>query len=229
MVANWKRRSRGDGHRGYVAGARAAAPFGAAAGLFGVSFGILARAEGLGIAAPLVMSMTVFAGSSQFAAVSVLGTGGAAMAAVAAGALLNFRYGAMGIAAAPAFRGGPVRRLLEAQLLVDESWAIAGAGDGFDLRRMIGAGAVMWVAWVAGTAAGLLGASLVVEPEMLGLDAAFPALFLALLAPRLGSRRVLAAALLAAAVALTLFPVLPAGLPIVVAAPVALLGWWWPR
>jgi 4-azaleucine resistance transporter AzlC len=215
--------------RAYLGGARAAAPFGAAAALFGVSFGLLARAEGLGIAAPLFMSMTVFAGSSQFAAISVLGAGGAAVAAVAAGALLNARYAAMGIAAAPAFRGGPVRRVLEAQLLVDESWAIADTGDGFDLRRMIGAGAVMWVAWVSGTAAGLLGAGLVVEPEALGLDAAFPALFLALLAPRLRSRRVLVAAVLAAAVALSLLPVIPAGLPIVVAAALALLGWWWPR
>jgi 4-azaleucine resistance transporter AzlC len=194
-----------------------------------VSFGLLSRAEGLGVVAPLVMSMTVFAGSSQFAAISVLGAGGAAMAAVAAGALLNARYAAMGVAAAPAFRGGPARRFLEAQLLVDESWAIAGSGPGFDLRRMIGAGAVMWVAWVAGTGAGLLGAGLVVEPQSLGLDAAFPALFLALLAPRLRSRRVLTAALLAATVALSLIPLLPAGLPIVVAAAVALVGWWWPR
>jgi 4-azaleucine resistance transporter AzlC len=220
-----------NGHRrprdAYLAGARSAAPFGAAAALFGVSFGLLARAEGLGIVAPLLMSMTVFAGSSQFAAVSVLGAGGAASAAVAAGVLLNARYAAMGVAAAGAFRGAAVRRLLEAQLLVDESWAIAGSGEGFDLRRMIGAGSVMWVTWVAGTGVGVLGAGLVVDPESLGLDAAFPALFLALLAPRLRSRRVVVAALLAAAVALALTPALPAGLPIVLSAVVALVGWWW--
>jgi 4-azaleucine resistance transporter AzlC len=222
-------RNRGESRRAYLAGARAAAPFGAAAALFGVSFGLLARGEGLGIAAPLLMSMTVFAGSSQFAAISVLGAGGAASAAVAAGILLNARYAAMGLAAAGAFRGGPLRRFLEAQLLVDESWAIAGSRVGFDLRRMIGAGCVMWVTWVAGTGTGVLGAGLVVDPESLGLDAAFPALFLGLLAPRLRSRRVLVAALLAASVALALIPVLPAGLPIVVSAAVALLGWWWPR
>jgi 4-azaleucine resistance transporter AzlC len=210
----------------YVAGARAIAPLTIAAVAFGITFGLLARAAGFGVAAPIVMSATVFAGSAQFAAVSVLGDGGATLAAVAAAVLLNARYGAMGISAAPAFQGGPMGRLLTAQLLVDESWAIAQADGRFDVRRMMGAGALLYVCWVGGTAAGVAGATLAGSPEALGMDAAFPALFLALLGPRLRERRMLMLSLAAGAVALALTPVLPPGLPVVAAGVVAVAGWW---
>lgn len=210
----------------YLAGARAIAPLTIAAAAFGITFGVLARAAGFGVAAPIVMSATVFAGSAQFAAVSVLGDGGAALAAVTAAVLLNARYGAMGISAAPAFQGSPMRRLLTAQLLVDESWAIAQSEGRFDVRRMIGAGALLYVCWVGGTAAGVAGAALAGSPEALGMDAAFPALFLALLGPRLRERRLLMLSLAAGAVALTLTPLLPPGLPVIAAGVVAVAGWW---
>lgn len=211
----------------YRAGARAIAPLTIAALAFGITFGVLARAAGFGVAAPILMSATVFAGSAQFAAVSVLGDGGAALAAVAAAVLLNARYGAMGISAAAGFHGSPLRRLLAAQLLVDESWAIAQSEGRFDVRRMIGAGVVLYVCWVGGTVAGAAGATLAGSPEALGMDAAFPALFLALLGPRLRERRMLMLSLAAGLVALALTPLLPPGLPVVAAGLVALAGWWW--
>ena len=126
---------------GYRLGLRAVTPLLPAVLAFGVSFGVLAQAAGMGASASIVMSLTTFAGSAQFAVVSVLGAGGTAAAAIAAAVLLNARYAPMALAAGSVFRGGKLRRLLEAQLLVDESWALARREGGFDRRVLIGAGA----------------------------------------------------------------------------------------
>lgn len=209
----------------YRAGARAAAPLAVAVGGFGVSFGVLARAAGMDWLAPIVMSATTFAGAAQFAAVSVLEAGGSVLSAIGAAALLNSRYVPIGISVAPAFKGGVVRRLLGAQLVVDESWAIAHEGGGrFALRRLLGAGLVLYLAWLGGTTVGVLGAELLGDPDALGLDAAFPALFLALLVGQVNDRRALAAALLGAAIALALVPFAPPGVPIIAASVACLLG-----
>ncbi len=207
-------------------GAVTAIPLAIAVGLFGVSFGVLsATTGGTGALPAIVMSMTTFAGSAQFAAASVVGTGGAPVAAIAAALLLNARYLPIGVSVARFLPGGPVRRFVAAQLLVDESWAIAAEGDGrFDPHRLVGAGVVLWLAWVTGTIVGVLGGDALGDPAALGLDAAFPALFLALLAPQLRDRRAVAVALLGAAIALALVPFTPAGVPIIAAAAAALLG-----
>jgi 4-azaleucine resistance transporter AzlC len=206
-------------------GARAIAPFTVAAFAFGVSFGLLARAAGMGVAAPIVMSATTFAGSAQFAAASVLDAAGGALAAVAAAVLLNVRYAPLGVAAAPWFEGPRWRRLAEAQLIVDESWALSARDGGrFDVPVLLGAGLTLYPFWVGGTALGVLGGDLLGDPEQLGLDAAFPALFLALLVPQVRGRRGLAAAVLGGAVALALIPFAPAGVPIVAAAAACTLG-----
>jgi 4-azaleucine resistance transporter AzlC len=211
---------------GYRGGVSLAAPIGLAAVVFGVSYGLLARAAGMGTVAPLVMSATTFAGSAQFAAASILDNGGSALAAVAAAVLLNARYAPISISVATHFEGPLPLRLVQSQLIVDESWALAvRAGARFDLRVLLGAGLLLYPCWVGGTALGVLGGGFLGDPERLGLDAAFPALFLALLAPQLGRRRALAAAGLAAAVALALVPVTPAGTPIVVASLACLVGW----
>ncbi len=180
----------------------------------------------MGKLAPIVMSATTFAGSGQFAAASILDEGGAVAAAIAAAVLLNSRYAPIGISVAPLFHGRPARRLVEAQLIVDESWAISNRGGGrFDRGLLLGAGLVLYPCWVLSTALGALAGDLLGDPEQLGLDAAFPALFLALLVPQLRSRTTVAAALGGAAVALALVPVAPPGVPIVAAAAVCLLGW----
>jgi 4-azaleucine resistance transporter AzlC len=192
---------------------------------FGVSFGLLARTAGWGWLAPIVMSGTTFAGSAQFAALSVLGSGGTVAAAVAAALLLNARYGPIGVSVAPFLKGPLWSRFLHAQLVVDESWAIAAEGHGrYDVRMLIGSGLMLYVAWVGGTAIGALGGEVLGDPARLGLDAAFPALFLALLVPQVRDRRALAAALLGAAIALALTPIAPAGVPIVAASAACLLG-----
>jgi 4-azaleucine resistance transporter AzlC len=192
---------------------------------FGVSFGVLARSAGMGAVAPVVMSVVTFAGSAQFAVVSVLSAGGGVVAAIAAAVLLNARYGAMGLAAARSFRGGPGRRFLQSQLLVDESWALGSRGEGrFERSVIVGAGLVLYAAWVGGTAAGVLAGEALGDPEDLGLDAAFPALFLALLVPQLRTRRAVSAALLGAAIALALTPVAPPGVPIIAATLACLPG-----
>src|SRR5919202_825937 len=139
----------------YRDGMRAMLPLMPAIVAFGASFGVLARAAGVDALAAVVMSATTFAGSAQFAIVSVLGAGGTAIAAIGAAVLLNGRYVPMSVAAAGAFGGGPVRRLLEAQLLVDESWALSRREEGgFDRRVLVGAGGLLYAGWVASSAVG---------------------------------------------------------------------------
>jgi 4-azaleucine resistance transporter AzlC len=210
---------------GYLDGVRAAAPIGIAAFAFGVSFGVLARSAGMGRLAPIVMSLTTFAGSAQFAAASILAAGGGVAAAVAAAVLLNLRYGPMGLSAASTMEGPWWLRALTAQLVVDESWAIAQRDDGrIDRRLLVGAGLLLAVGWVGGTAVGVLAGNLVADPASLGLDAAFPALFLALLAAQIRGRSRLLAAVGGALIALALMPVAGPGVPIIAASLACLVG-----
>ncbi|HEY1274775.1 MAG TPA: AzlC family ABC transporter permease [Thermoleophilaceae bacterium] len=208
----------------YRDGVRAVAPLVPAVLAFGISFGVLARAAGFPGAASLVMSATTFAGSAQFAVVSVLGAGGTAAAAIGAAVLLNARYGPMGLAAAHVFEGGRLRRFLESQLLVDESWALSNRGGRFDRHVLVGAGALLYVGWVGGSAIGVAAGDRLGDPATLGLDAAFPALFLALLATQLHSRHAVLAALTGGAIALVLVPLTPAGVPVIAATAGCLVG-----
>jgi 4-azaleucine resistance transporter AzlC len=209
----------------YRDGVRAALAVAATVWFFGASFGLVARAAGMGVLAPLVMSATTFAGSAQFAVSSILGAGGGAAAAIAAAVLLNARYAPISISVAPLFHGRLLRRLLESQLIVDESWALASRGGGrFDRRILLGAGLLLYVSWLSGTAVGVLAGDALGDPRDLGLDGAFPALFLALLAPQLRAPRAAVAAAAGAVIALALIPVTPAGTPIVAASAACLLG-----
>ena len=204
------------------AGARAVLPLAAAIAVLGVSFGALATAAGLAPAAAVVMSATTFAGSAQFAAVSILGAGGGPAAAVAAAGLLNARYAATGLAVAPALRGGLWRRFLVAQLTVDESWAVAYLGDGhFSEQRLVGAGLVLFAVHVGSTAVGAIAGDLVGDPRAWGLDAA---LFLVLASPHLRRPDGRITAALGAAIALAMTPFVPAGIPTLVAAAASLVG-----
>jgi 4-azaleucine resistance transporter AzlC len=207
-------------------GAVTAVPLGIAVGLFGVSFGVLSvTGGGMGALPAIVMSASTFAGSAQFAAASVMAGGGQPIAAIAAALLLNARYLPIGVSVARFLRGGLPGRFLKSQLVVDESWAIASRGDGtFDPSRLIGAGVVLWVCWVVGTVVGVIGGEALGDPAALGLDAAFPALFLALLMGQLGSGRSWAAAILGASIAIALIPITPPGVPIIAAALAALVG-----
>jgi branched chain amino acid efflux pump len=209
----------------FAHGARKVAPFSIAVFGFGVSFGVLA-APAMGRVAPIVMSVTTFAGSAQFAAVSILGDGGTVGAAVVAAILLNLRYGPIGVSVAPALAGPWWSRLLRAQLVVDETWALSADGrGGHDAKIIVGAGVVLYAAWVVGTVVGVLFGDLIGDPARWGLDAAFPALFLALLVPNLDRPHAKQAAILGAAIALALTPIAPPGVPIVAAGLACLIGW----
>jgi 4-azaleucine resistance transporter AzlC len=221
MGSKWER-----GGGVYLAGARAGVPFALATFVLGISFGVLTRSLGWGVVAPIVFSVITFSGSAQFAVVAVLGAGGGALAAIVAAVLLNARFLPMGIAVAPFLKGGPLRRALEGQAVVDASWALASRGGGrFDREFMIGATIPQVVAWIGGTAIGALGGNFIGNPERLGLDVIFPAFFLALLVEELRrGGRTIAVALIAAALSLALVPFVPAGVPVIAACAAALLG-----
>jgi 4-azaleucine resistance transporter AzlC len=190
----------------------------------GMSFGVLAEPV-MGATAAIAMSILVFAGAAQFASVSILAAGGGLFSAVSAGLLVNARFLPMGLAAAPALRGGRLRRAAEAQGVVDASWALANRGDGtFDRDLMLGATISQGAGWWIGTAIGALGGALLGDPATLGLDAIFPAFYLALLAEEMNDGSALASALLGAAIALVLVPFTPPGIPVVAASAAALLG-----
>jgi 4-azaleucine resistance transporter AzlC len=190
-----------------------------AVGALGLSFGVLCADTGLGLPMAVALSTLVFAGSAQLAAVGVVADGGTALAAVAAGLLLNARSVAFGVALAPILGGRLGRRLADSHLLIDESAALAAAqSDPADARRAFRtAGLAVLVLWNAGTVAGwLLTGS--IDVEAIGLDVVIPAVFVALLAPRMGDGPSRVTALAGAAIALALTPVAPAGLPILLAA-----------
>jgi branched chain amino acid efflux pump len=209
----------------YWAGARKVAALTPAALSFGAVFGVLAGTAGMGNVAPIVMSATTFAGAAQFAATSVLLDGGTVIAAVAAAVLLNLRYLAISVAIAPAFEGSRLRRLLEGQLIVDESWAVSQVGGGrIDRRMLVGAGLLLFPFWVGGTALGALAGDVLGDPKRLGFDAALPALFLALLVTQLVDRRAVVAAVAGGLIALVLLPLTPAGVPVIAASLVCLAG-----
>jgi len=209
----------------YFAVARAAVPFALATFVLGVSFGVLARSVGWGPVAAVGSSVLICSGSAQFATAAVLGSGGGVPAAVVAAVLLNTRFGPMGVAVAPYLKGGPLRRALEGQAVIDASWALASRGGGrFDREFMIGASVPQVAAWFAGTAVGALGGDLVGDPEKLGLDAIFPAFFLVLLWDEIrGGGAAVVVAVLAASLALLLVPFAPPGVPVIAACLAALL------
>jgi 4-azaleucine resistance transporter AzlC len=207
-------------------GARVAAPLFPAAALLAASFGVLARTAHMGAVAAIVMSATTFAGSAQVATVSVLAAGGGAVAAIVAALLLNLRYAPIGITVARAFRGSILRRLGESQLVVDESWALAGGGTPrFDRRMLLGVGLTLYVAWVGGTAVGALLGQAIGDTSKFGLDGAFAAVFVALLAAQLTDRRRIAAAAVGAAIAFVLIPFTPPGVPIIASIAAVAVGW----
>lgn len=206
-------------------GLRAGAPFAAASFVLSASFGVAATGVGFTPWAAVLMSAVVFAGSAQFAAVGVLISGGTAGPAVLAATLMNARFLPMGIAFGQSLPGGPVRRALQGQPVVDASWAMAMNARGrFDRWYLFGHSAIQYVAWVAGTTLGAYGGSWIRDPEAFGLDALFPGFFVALLFNELRDRQGVVVALGGAALALVLLPFTPPGVPLVAAALVALVG-----
>ncbi|MEJ7891153.1 MAG: AzlC family ABC transporter permease [Solirubrobacteraceae bacterium] len=206
-------------------GVRLGLPYAAAGFVLSLSFGVLARQGGFSALQAIVMSVVVFAGSAQFAAVTIVSGGGSVLAAVAAASLANSRFLPMGIGLAPSLPGGPLSRALQGQAVVDASWAMASRGDGtFDRWQLFGSTAPQYVTWAAGTAVGALLGSDLGDTDRLGLDALFPAFFVALLIAELQDRQARGIALAGALIALALVPMAPAGVPILAASVAALIG-----
>ena len=208
---------------------QAAAPIAIAVFVFGASFGVLAVAARLPAWSVVLMSALVFAGSAQFAALGVIASGGSVLTAIFAGALLNLRFIATGIAVAPSLPGGRLLRSLLAQLSIDESYALsvrAGAPGPPDGRTLLLTGVCLYVVWLAGTTIGALFGPVLGDPKRLGLDAAFPAGFVALLWPLLSGRHAVRCAIGGAIAALILAPFSPPGIPL---AGAAIVGLWLAR
>ncbi len=205
-------------------GVRLGLPYAAAGGVLSLSFGVIARQAGFSAAQAIVMSLIVFAGAAQFAAVSIVAGGGGMLSAIAAAGLMNSRFLPMGIALAPSLPGGPLKRAAQGQPVVDVSWALAARGDGtFDRWQLFGSTVPQYFTWALGTVIGaVLGSGIAIREY--GLDAIYPTFFLALLIAELRDRRARVVALAGALIALALVPVTPAGVPILVASVAALIG-----
>lgn len=196
----------------------------AAAGVIGVSFGVIAVGRGVSFAQTQVMSLAIFAGGSQFVLIGGVGSG--LLAAVVAGLLLNARHIAFGVSLSPVIGGSLRRRILASQVVVDESTAYALGQP--DLRRQrqgfFVVGLLLFGAWNVGTAIGAF-AGAAIDYRAFGVDAAFPALLLAVLAPMVRSRAMRAAALAGAMIAVAATPLVPGGTPMFLAGLGALLGY----
>ena len=198
-----------------------------AVGVVGVTFGVLADAAGLSLAQVIVMSALVFTGASQFAAVSVIDTGGSGGAAIGSALLLAARNALYGPVVARLLPKGWLPRAASAHFVIDETTAMAAIrNDDGEARDAFWWTAIwLWSLWNIGSVGGALLGSVIGEPETWGLDAAFPAAFIALLAPHVRRRPGQVAAVAGAAIAVALTPIAPAGVPLL-AASIAIVPAW---
>lgn len=199
---------------------REAIAIGFGVGVYGVTFGVLASAAGVTFVQTATLSLLTFTGASQIALVGVLAAGGSPAAALGSGLLLAARNGVYGLALSRHLHGSRWRRLVAAHLVIDESTAMAvGQRDPDHVEGAFWAtGLAVFVLWNTGTVLGSLSGQAIGDPGALGLDVAFPAAFLALLAPHLARRECRIAAVAGGLVALAALPVTPAGVPVLLGA-----------
>ena len=199
---------------------------GLAVGVFSVAFGVGAVSAGASVAQTCVMSLLVFTGATQFSAVSVIGAGGSTTAALGGALLLAARNGVYGLTMSRRLTGGSLgRRLVAAQLTIDESTAMSAAQADPEAQRAAFwiTGISIYVFWNLGTLIGALAGS-AIDPQKFGLDAAFPAAFVAMVWPLLHNARGRLAAGLGAVICVALIPFVPVGIPILCAALAVLVG-----
>ena len=199
---------------------------GVATGVYGVSFGAIAAASGLSTLQACLLSLLMFTGASQFALASTLAGGGGAFPAIVTATLVGVRNAFYGLQLAPIVKARGLRRFAAAHLTLDESTALATAHASAPAARLAFwlTGLSLFAVWNVSTLAGALGARVVDDPRDLGLDAASSAAFVALLLPRLRSKRLGGLALAGAGVALVALPWAPAGVPILLAGALAVLA-----
>lgn len=196
-------------------------------GAYGIAFGAAAVANGFSVLQSCLLSLLTFSGASQFAVVGVLGAGGTALSGIATASLLGFRNGLYGVIMAPRLKVKGFKRIVAAQVTIDESTAVALAQEVRGEKAMrqgfwlTGFGVFFF--WNLFTVAGALGAQAMGDIRAWGLDSAVPAAFLGLVWPRLQSTRDRVLAVGAMVFALAMTPILPAGLPIIATAFIAIV------
>jgi predicted branched-subunit amino acid permease len=201
---------------------RDAIAIGVATGAYGLSFGAISTAAGLSLWQTAALSLLMFTGASQFAMVALIGGGGNPLAGAATAALLGTRNAFYGLRLSSVLGGRGRHRALAAHFVIDETTAMAVAAESPAGARWAfwATGVSVFVLWNTGTLIGALGAQAIPDPKSLGLDAAAPAAFVALLAPRMKGGGMWSVALAATAVALVAVPFVPAGVPVLLAAAV---------
>jgi predicted branched-subunit amino acid permease len=206
---------------------RDALGIGVATGAYALSFGAISTAAGLSLLQTCALSLLMFTGASQFALVGVVGAGGSVWAGAATAALLGSRNALYGMRLASLLDRSRWKRAAAAHFVIDETTAMAIARDSVPESRLAfwATGLAVFTLWNLGTLIGALATHALPDPKVLGFDAAPPAAFLALLAPRLRSREPMAIALGAGVVALVCLPFVPSGVPLlIVAVLVAIFG-----
>jgi len=186
-------------------------------GLYGAAFGAAGVTAGFSILQTCLLSILLFSGASQFAVVGIMGAGGAAVSAIATATLLGFRNALYGLQMAPILKVKGLKRILAAQITIDESTAVATLQEN-DADRRRGfyiTGIGVYVFWNLFTFLGALGASAIGDPSVWGLDAAVPAAFCGLIWPRLKNKTHFVVSAVAIAWALLLTPITAAGIPII--------------
>lgn len=186
-------------------------------GLYGAAFGAAGVTAGFSILQTCLLSILLFSGASQFAVVGIMGAGGSAISAIATATLLGFRNALYGLQMAPILKVGGLKRVLAAQITIDESTAVATLQENDDDRKrgFYVTGIGVYIFWNLFTYLGALGASAIGDPSVWGLDAAVPAAFCGLIWPRLKSKTQFLVSAIAIAWALLLTPIAPAGIPII--------------
>ncbi len=186
-------------------------------GLYGAAFGAAGVTAGFSILQTCLLSILLFSGASQFAVVGIMGAGGSAVSAIATSTLLGFRNALYGLQMAPILKVQGLKRILAAQITIDESTAVATLQEN-DADRRRGfyiTGIGVYVFWNLFTFLGALGASAIGDPSVWGLDAAVPAAFCGLIWPRLKNKTHFVVSAVAIAWALVLTPITAAGIPII--------------
>lgn len=194
-----------------------------ATGAYALSFGALSVAAGLSLAQTCALSVLMFTGASQFALIGVLGAGGSAASGIATATLLGARNAFYGLRLASLLGVRRGRKLAAAQFVIDETTGMAVIRSPAAASRLAfwATGLILFAFWNVGTVLGALGGEALSDPAVLGLDAAAPAAFLGLLAPQVRAREPLAVALAGAVVAVAMTPFVPAGVPVLGAAALA--------
>lgn len=197
-------------------------------GLYGAAFGAAGVTAGFTILQTCLLSILLFSGASQFAVVGIMGAGGSAISAIATATLLGFRNALYGLQMAPILKVTGLKRILSAQITIDESTAVSTLQEN-DVDRKRGfylTGIGVYVFWNLFTYLGALGASAIGDPAVWGLDAAVPAAFCGLVWPRLKDKKQFLISALAIVLALSLTPITAAGVPIITTVLLAVIFGW---